>query len=218
MKKILLFVLFVGQLTYSQESGNYRFGIKIGPNFSHLITHDNSSTGFKGPYTKLGFCIGFIVDKKINDFTSFQAELVYNTVGGQWGKQFLNFIYEGNYVIYDLHYLSLPLYFKFKSNIGAILKNFDFLAGPVYSYNIRAIKDYTYGQTNMRDEVNRHELGIITGIKIPSPSGKFALSIHYYWALTDLFSDPTAVYPDELRNRDELMNRNFSVSIDYFIF
>jgi len=226
MRKLLLVILFVVQLVYAQESGDYRFGIKIGPNFSYLITYDNSPTGFEGPYTKLGICVGFIVDKTINEFTSFQAELIYNMVGSQWGKMFLEFSYEGNYVIYDLHYLSVPLYFKFKSNIGSILKDFDFMAGAVYSYNLRAEQDVyieeeypvDYGPTNIRDEVNHHELGIIAGIKIPSPGRKFALSIHYYWALTDLFSDPTVVYPHGLRHRDELINRNFSVSIEYFIF
>ena len=231
MKKIIMLVLAAILFASAQDSTGYRFGVAMGVNFSKIFTSDESVSRIWPPTYKAGYTVGVIMEKQINRRTSFQFELLYREAGSKWGQPLFGLGYDGDYAIYKLRYISLPFYYKLKSNIGTLLKNFDFCIGLVYSYNIFAEKQFveefdpppgedgTYnpGPSNIRDEINLHEFGLTVGVKIPI-GADWSVSVTYYRALNELYKDKTIIYPDDLNNKDTFVNSNFSVSVEYFIF
>ncbi|MBD3225519.1 MAG: outer membrane beta-barrel protein [Caldithrix sp.] len=224
MKITVLLVLIFSHFCFSQMNSDYRIGGKIGMNISHIVRDESSRSDFNDPYMKIGITFGFVVDKTINENTSIQGELVYNQVGSRWG----NSMFENpghDHAVYNLEYVTIPIYFKLNSKIGDLFTDFDFLLGASYSYNISAKQEVTiesydeidYGPKNIRDELNHNELGVLAGIKLPFYKDRIYFSLQYYWALTRLYHSPTIAYPDELQNKSEFKNRSFTISFDVFI-
>jgi len=216
MKLYMITFLAAFQFCYSQVANSYQFGVKAGANFSHIVRDEISKTELNESYMKLGFAAGVFVDKSLSEYTSLRVEFLYNQVGSNWGKNMFPQSQSGNYAEYDLRYLTIPVYFKLKSRIGNLLKDFDFMIGPCYSYNvyarqkvvIEAMDQLNYGPNNLREEINLHEFGVLTGIKLPFIGNKVSISLHYYWALTNLYSNETTTYPDGLDDKSSFKNRN----------
>ena len=224
MRITLLLIFVFTHFCFSQSLKDYRIGCKLGPNFSHIVRDESSRFRFNDPFIKLGITFGLVIDKTINENTSIQGEILYNQVGSRWGKSL--FGGDLDYAIYNLEYISIPVYYKFKSRIGNLFTDFDFLLGISYSYNISAKQEVMiesndeldYGPDTIRDEINVHEFGILTGIKIPFYKQRIFISIQYYWAITDIYQNRTISYPDELQDKNDFKNRNLSITFDFIIF
>ena len=136
------------------------------------------------------------------------------------------YLKEMDYAIYNLSYISVPICFQFDSRIGYLLDNFDLSLGLSYSYNIYAkqemfVETYhklNYGPNNIRNEINHHEVGILSGIRFPFYKKRIYISFQYYWAITRLYRIRTIVYPDQLVNKEEFRNGSFNISFDVFLF
>ena len=129
---------------------------------------------------------------------AYQFELLYNLTGSKWGQPLLGLGYDGDYVIYELRYLTLSVVGKLKSRIGNLIKDFDFVLGAAYSYNISAKQTWIIetsgesereiGSSNIRSKINLHEFGIVYGIKFPIKNRVYYLSILFYNVITPLYS------------------------------
>jgi len=232
MKKSLLIFLLIIPTLYSQNHFNdkgFHFGLKLGANFAHIAGAENSEGHFTEAHSRFGPVIGVIFDKKIGRLTSLQGELLYNDVGSKWQQPWFGFGWSGNYAIYKLKYITIPLYVKISNELGNFLDNFDLILGASYSYNIAAKQEISIeadgyapdsGPENIKDDINPHEAGLLLGIKIPynKKRRKVYINVQFYWALTYLYKSDAVSYPDGVQDLDKLKNRNLSVSLEYFIY
>ena len=220
--------LFLLSLLFSQNTSDLKLGIKIGLNFSNISgAKRNYSGNLSDPHIKLGSNFGIILNKAIDNTNSFQFEMLYNDVGSEWGRPFFNLGYDGDYAIYELKYFSFFGYFKLKSKIGNLIKDFDFIIGAAYSYNFSAkqkwiveVYDYDFetGPKDIRSEINHHEIGYIYGLKIPFKNRRLYLSLLFYNSISSLYSDSHTVYKDDFYNKEAMHNHTISLCFDYFIF
>jgi hypothetical protein len=226
MKRIIFLNIIIISSLYSQDSTSYNLGIKIGINLSYITgaLHSQRVRLEKG-YSKPGLCIGFIFDKKTNSPTSYQVELLYNKTGTMFGRGFIVFPPPGgDNVVYNLKYITLAGYFKLKSKIGDLIKDFDFVIGGAYSYNFVAtqewyIENFTFkGPKDIRNEINRHEVGIIYGIKFPFGNRKYYLNLLFYHGLTTLYPDSNTRPDGDFSSKRDMRNNTFSISFDAFLF
>ncbi len=224
---LLLPLQFLAAQNYSQHP--FYFGLKIGGNFAHIVGAEQPNSHFGEEHSKFGFALGGIFERNISKLISLEGELLYDSRGSKWGQQLIGLGDDGDYVIYNLKYISIPLYLKFSNDFGDFLDNFDFILGFNYSYNISAkqevviesdgtIPGYEYGPENIRDDINKNELGVLLGIKIPynKKRRKIYINVQFYWALTNLYKSDAVIYPDGVQNLDKLKNRNLSISFEYF--
>lgn len=228
MIRVLFFNLFLFGLLFSQNFADIKLGIKVGLNFSDISGAQRVySSKLSEPHKKLGGNFGIILNKPIDNTISLQLEMLYNEVGTKWGQPFFGLGYDGDYAIYNLKYFSFFGYYKLKSKIGNLIKDFDFVIGAAYSYNISAkqkwtveVYDYNFetGPKDIRSEINQHELGYVYGLKIPFKERRFYLSLLFYNSISTLYPDSYTVYKDDYYNKEEMRNHTISLSFDYFIF
>jgi len=227
MNHILILNLFFFSFLFAQDSSSFRIGIKGGANFSHITGAEIRDGGNLNEHQrKFGFNFGIIADKNIDPMFAFQFEFLYNLTGSKWGQPLIPIAYEGDYVIYELQYLTLSVVGKLKSRIGDILKDFDFVIGAAYSYNISAKQKWFIessgeseretGPYNIRPKINLHEFGIVYGIKFPIKNRKYYLSVLFYNALTSLYSVSINDYTYDFANKLEMKNKSLSICFDFF--
>lgn len=230
MKKIFVILLLLIAPLYSQNyfsDKTFHFGLKLGANFAHIVGTENSEGRFTEAHSKFGPAIGVIFDKKIGRLTSLQGEIIYNDVGSKWQQPWYGIGWSGDYAIYKLKYITIPIYVKISNELGGFLDNFDLIIGASYSYNISAKQEILieadgyspdYGPENIKDDINRHETGLLFGIKIPynKKRRKIYINVQFYWALTHLYKSDAVTYPDGVQDLDKLKSRNLSVSLEYF--
>lgn len=224
---ILIFSLLLPGFLFAQDTSSVRFGLKTGANFAFISGAKRQHySDLSESFRKWGYIFGVVADFKLKELSSIQLELLYNDAGSKWGMPYWPGPQGSESAVYDLHYISLIGYIKLKSNIGSFLKDFDFAFGIAYSYNIRARQEWfmdTYsfyaGPMNIRGEINKHEFGIIYGIKIPYKSGsKLYLSLLFYNSLSNLYPWPYTKYEDDFYSKNNMKNNSFSVSFEYFLF
>ncbi|GEM_PF-3011337 len=228
LRVLIIFLLSLqylsGQNLFKQNT--LRYGIKIGANFAHIVGADDDGM-FTEEHSKFGPALGVTAEKELGRLLSLQGEILYNDVGSKWQQPLLGIGYDGNYAIYYLKYISVPLYLKIRNDLGAFLDNFELIAGAAYSYNISAKQKvviesdgYTpdYGPLNIRNDINRNEYGILFGINIPynKKKRKINITVQFYWALTNLYKSDAKTYPEGLQNLGQLKNRNLSINFEYF--
>lgn len=225
MLRTILFILILFNSLISQDSKEYSFGLKFGFNFSH-ITGGYSYGKLNNAHKKPGINFGFIFHKRINELTSLQAEILYNEMGSKWGQPLICSVYDSDYAIYKFKYITIPVYYKCKSKIGNLIKDFDFVIGACYSYNFMAkqtwvveVYDYTLdvGPSDIRNEINIHEIGIIYGIKIPFKNRKYYLNFLFYNAISKIYHSTYKGYVNDFMDKNEFRNNTFSISFDYFL-
>lgn len=120
---ILLIILFNFASSYAQ---NYiAKGIKLGLNLATLSGDNVEDTEFK-----LGLVGGVFFVNKINDYYSFQPEILFTMKGS-------NFAGQGYTASQTIIYLEAPLLMKFSLIKESKLKPFIFI-GPALNYNISA--------------------------------------------------------------------------------
>ena len=224
IRSLLINIVVVVSL-FSQDSSSINIGFKGGLNFSYISgAHYDYSGNLNDNNFKFGFNFGVILDKKTKNPTSFQLELIYNKTGSKWGQPLIGFGYDGDYVIYELQYLTISTYFKLKSRIGNLFKDFDFALGVSYSYNISATQNWVLensdfeGPSNIRDELNKHEIGIVYGVKFPFKNRNYYLNFMFYHALTTLYPDSYIGYMGDFGKKNQMRNNTFSISFDAFLF
>ena len=228
MIRIILLNLLIVSFLFPQDSSSFRICIKGGVNFSYITGAEKgySDNHLNEDYSKIGFNFGVIADNKLDSMFTYQIELLYNLTGSKWGQPLIGIGYDGNYAIYELKYLTLSAVGKFKSRIGDLIKDFDFVLGVAYSYNIGAKQkwvveisgDYELdlGPSDIRPKINLHEFGIVYGIKFPFKNRKYFLSVLFYNALTTLYSRPIPIYRDDFTNKLEMRNNSLSICFDLF--
>ncbi len=230
IRTVIINLIIIASL-FSQDTSSVRIGFKGGLNFSFIPTLNNQHSGFgslNNANRKLGFNLGVILDRETNSPTAYQVELFYNETGSKWGQPLIGFLipYDGDYVIYELKYITISAYFKLKSRIGNLIKDFDFVIGASYSYNISTRQewvveysnyDFIVGPPDIQSEINRHEFGIVYGIKFPFKNRHFYLSFLFYNALTTLYPDTYSQYKDDFKYKYKMRNNTFSICFDVFI-
>jgi len=224
---VITLILVLVNIVFPQDSSPFRIGIKGGLNFSTITGAERRYTGnLSENQNKLGYNLGIITDKKIDSMFAVQFEVLYNNTGSKWGQPLIGLGYDGDYAIYELKYLTVSAIGKFKSRIGDLIKDFDFVLGASYSYNLSARQkwvveiygDYNFetGPSDIRSQINQHEFGIVYGIKFPIAKRKYYLSILFYNALTTLYSRTIPLYKDDFTNKLEMRNNNLSICFDLF--
>jgi hypothetical protein len=147
-------------------------------------------------------------------------------MGSKWGQPLIGMFYDGDYTIYNFKYVTISGVVKLKSRIGNLLKDFDFVIGMAYSFNISAKQKWVVdtsgddqlevGPSDIRNTINRHEIGIVYGIKIPFKDRKYYLSLLFYNALTSVYSSSYPEYIDDYRNKTKMRNNSISIGFDIF--
>ena len=223
LRSVLINIAIVASLV-AQDSSYISVGLKGGFNFSYISGSQHNYDGsLNDENPKFGFTYGIILDKKTKNLTSFQFELIYSETGSKWSQGLIPGP-SGNYVIYELKYLTISTYFKLKSRIGNLIKDFDFALGGSYSYNLSASQKWVLensnfeGPSNIRDEIYKHEFGIVYGIKFPFKNRKHYLSFMFYLAITTLYPEPSGAYMWDFSNKGHMRNNTFSISFDFFLF
>ena len=232
MIRIILLNLLLVSFLFPQDSSSFRIGIKGGINFSDITGAEyRNSSNLNNNHSKFGFNLGIIADNKIDSMFTVQFELLYNLTGSKWGQPlikigYVGIGYDGNYAIYELKYFTISVLGKFKSRIGNLIKDFDFVLGGSYSHNLSARQkwiveingdyDFETGPSDIRSQINQNEFGIVYGIKFPFANRKYYLSILFYNAITTLYSRPIPLYKDDFTEKLEMRNNTLSICFDLF--
>ncbi len=221
MKKCFMFFIVLIHLAMAQNGSRFNVGVSLDANFSTISTE--VCQRYK-PYTIPNFKIGALVQFKHNEWIRSVVELAYNRLGSNWGKSFWGMAGH-DYGRYDLRYISLFTYQKYRSNIGNFLKNFDFIFGLVWSYNIYARQKWYVewggdepfdpGPETLND-LNKFELGYYYGVSFPYFK-RVNLKFTAYHAITTLYNSYKH-YKDDLILKSEFKNLALSVGIEFFIF
>lgn len=103
---------------------------------------------------KAGGRLGFIFSQQLDEINTLQLDLLYEEKGSAWGSPFYSIGYDGDYAFYNLTYLSTSLYFKMKSRIDTLLKDFDFMIGGAWPHNLYARQKWV-----IEDAINGFETG-----------------------------------------------------------
>ncbi len=226
MIRILVINLIISTILFAQDTMSLNIGLKGGLNFSYISGNNGFSGHLNEYHSKQGYNFGIILDKRYSSESAFQIELLYNDTGSKWGQPFwLLTAYDGDYVIYELQYISLSAYVKLKSNIGTLFKDFDFIIGALYSYNLKArqkwvIEYYDYefdsGPSDIRNEINKSEFGFVYGVKFPFKNRKYYLNFLFYHAVSPLYKERYTFYKDDFNEKQDFKNNTFSISMDVF--
>ena len=227
MIRILLINSIISVMLFAQDTTSMNFGFKGGFNLSYISGNNENSGKLNEDHSKLGYNFGIILDKRYSAESAFQVELLYSNIGSKWGKPFFSLkAYDGNYVIYELQYISLSAYLKLKSKIGKLFKDFDFVIGASYSYNLKARQkwiveyydyDFDSGPSDIRNDINHHEIGLIGGVKFPFGNRKYYLNILFYHAISTLYKEKYKYYKDDFNTKENMRNNTFSISMDVFL-
>lgn len=203
----------------AQHSSKTHLFLKLGINANYI---SGPNCQIYEPHRYPGFNFGLGIEQKSDSLSTAGVELAYNARNAIWGRGFLGV--DGDYVIYTLKYLSIKPYYRLKSNIGGLLKNFYVETGFVLSYNIYARQDWTVemdefydswevGPADIRPEINKLEWGIFYGISFPY-FGPVSIDFSFYHALSHLYGNYKN-YKDDLKDKSEFKNHSFIVSLTY---
>ncbi|WP_456443117.1 hypothetical protein [Caldithrix abyssi] len=115
--------------------------------------------------------------------------------GGSWGRYWLEF--DGDYVIYELGYVSLLPYYRLKSNVGHLFKEFYVILGTPISFLTDARQSWTIetdgeyyhldlGPDNLYPELNKFEVGLKYGLSLHFV-GRIYTDFIFYKSFTKLY-------------------------------
>lgn len=165
---IALFLLIFAPQGFAQRNNpGPRLGIKGGANLSQFFINQPT---VEDENMKLGLHFGVFTKIPVNDFVSFQPELLYTNVGSKvsYGGSTLESalsIREGE-VRFNLNYIQLPL--AFALNIGPL----NIHAGPYLSYlisaNVKNLRTSDLTTVNTielnKDDFHTFDYGLLAGV------------------------------------------------------
>ncbi len=224
VKKILLFVVFLGIAHFSQSqilisiilgdklnSDGLEFGLDGGVNFSQI-------SGMESKQYATNIHLGFYFDIRLKNQLWFNTGVLVKSSQGASAlsendvyalyPELDNFIDSAGIYSQGLGYFNVPLMLKYK------FKNHVFIeAGPQVALLINANLNYTYEYDNVilntsvgnRDSFNRIDAGLVGGFgyKLAKGTG-INIGAKYYYGLVDISKSGT------LKNR----NRVFYLKVD----
>ncbi len=219
MKRTIVLILFLFAGLMAQKPSPYHWGIVMGFDFS-TISGERCGC-WKEVHSRPGLRGGVFMEDRQSDLKTLHIGLLYNETGSKWGQPLFGLGYDGDYAIYSLTYISIPAYYKIKSHIGTL--KFDFIIGPMYSYNLSAKQEWVVevdgpwdiGPDNIRKEIKRHEFGILYGAALPIKAGKINLNFLFYKAITKLYSTPIKTYANDFQDKYYFRNNTFSLGMEY---
>ncbi len=143
-------ILFLFNIAFAQNSTN--FGIKGGLNITFFNVDENDFG--ENPDSETGYYGGLFVDIEVDEFMSFQPELLY--IG-----------------LSDFKFLNAPIYLKYQ-----VAQNFDVLVGPSLNYffdffsNKFKVRADIAAAYNITPKVDAH-MKYTLGFEEISPNGLF---------------------------------------------
>lgn len=220
MKQLLLSLLLFFSLVNAQDSSNVDFLVSFGINSSYVA--GQGCQGKYEPHRRPGLHLSFAFERE-NRFSDYAGiEVAFEMRGGQFGRGFLD-LGGGDYAVYDLNYLSLTPYFRFKSKISHLLSNFYVVLGFSFSLALDAKQnwvvetdegwDYEMPPENFYDEISKKEIGLRYGLSFPV-SSSWLLDVLYYKSLTELYSE-CKIYEYDLNNKCDSKNYSLTVRLGY---
>ena len=222
MRYFLILLFLLSPCLQAQDSTRMHLLFKAGINANYFSgSYYQEYESHRAPGFKFG--IGF--ELKSDDLNTAGLELSYNERNALWGRGFIDFS-GGDYVIYRLKYVSIKPYYRLKSNIGNLFKNFYVEIGMPLSYNLSARQewhvemdefwgDWEVGPENIRSEINKFEAGIFYALSFPFV-GPLSIDFSFYQAISHLYGKHK-IYEDDLKNKEDFKNHSFSVSFTYRI-
>lgn len=225
MKQVIYFVLLLCmvQTGNAQPQGGWRFGFRGGPNLAKMERTDDTNRE-EVSYLS-GISAAFIFIQAVKEGRDLGIEVQYNMAGSDFGRPFRAMFYDGDYTTYRLHYLTIPIYYRFKSRIATLIEDFDLIFGASWSYLLaarqRVVKktDHPFdsGPTNIRSQLNHFDYGFLTGISFPIWCRRMGLSLRYYHGLTQVVPKSAKQYPDGVQDRSSMQNRWILIGFEAYL-
>lgn len=192
---VLLLTLSLVTFAYSQEQAT-TIGLKGGLNIGFLNGQDSDIEN-TDTEVRLGLNAGAYGEIALHPIFTLQPEVVYTQKGEtvEAGGDVLG----GTWNI-ELSYLEIPVLAKVYFPVETATRPFVY-AGPFLGFNLSAESDDIYqfagfdftGESNLEDEVNTTEVGVVAGAGVSYLLEKIVLmlDIRYTQGLTRTFDDDT---------------------------
>ena len=225
MKRTYILLILSIAFLQAQDSLKFDFVVNLGINASYV---EGVACQKYEPHRYPGFQFGLAIEKE-NKFSDFGGiEISFEGRGGIWGARFFEPV-DGDYVIYNLNYISLTPYYRLKSNIGHLFQNFYVILGTPISLLTYARQKWVIewsgpyddetdypdtGPKNLLPELNKTEIGLKYGLSFPY-FGHLAVEFIFYQAITKLYKSGYEMHKDDLNNKDEFRNNSFTVRLSY---
>lgn len=135
MRKIILIIAvftFIADFIEAQGSGDLKFGLKAGANFSNV--YDIQGEEFQAEY-KPGLAAGIFLTIPLGKYLGIQPELLFSQKGYKSTGNILGDSYK---FTHTANYIDIPILLEFKPK-GFITV----VAGPQYSYLVKIKNDFT---------------------------------------------------------------------------
>lgn len=175
MKKLFFLTiaaLFVSTGLFAQK--DWGWGIKVGGNVSNI-------NGLYAGKAKVGLNAGLFADRIVNDWFSFQTELMYSQQGVR--KHFGRNIY-----VQALDYINVPFLMKFYFDCGLNVQ-----VGPQVGYLVRA-KETEFTNRGNQAHFNKFNVDAVIGLAYDFQFG-LILEARYNVGITPLVKSYAVMFP-----------------------
>lgn len=193
--RILLILILFASTTFAND---LFFGVKAGINLSNMIDEggdEDLNIDFDENYLFIpGFHAGFLLEMNYNDFTSFEADLLFSTKGYRVKNEQINQTITNRFITYNIE---IPILAKFNKQLDLIdlfvgigpYLGFTFLG--TYEEEISDTENFNESNTNKLelggkdgDDIKPFDFGLIanTGIGFKN----FAFIISYELGVANL--------------------------------
>jgi opacity protein-like surface antigen len=160
-------------------TAQWELGGIIGLNFSGINVNPGSSNEEYGG--RVGFGIGAVVDRQLNDVIDLHFEPMYLQKGGK--------IKTSDFVaVYKVNYIEIPAFARFTLDINDSYKPYA-MAGTSIGFLTRAKYDYKDGGEQPASADTRSldiGAGFGGGVKIPVENKHFFAEVRYMWGFINL--------------------------------
>lgn len=238
---LLIFLLQFPSLTtlYAQNADpsvqvdkNY-FGLFVGASFSQIETaFSNYPAILQNPTWYPGVTIGVNYTIEKEAFYKQQFELYYQDKGAQWGRPLFGIGYDGDTGKYRVPVIGISMLHLFNSRIGTLIKQFEFLLGASYAFVLDASQEWLIESDqsiylppkNMYAWVNKHQLALILGVKVPFLFKNTQWGIAWHYGVTSLFKNKRPLLTNNgeentftIANRNSINMQSILISVEYSI-
>lgn len=208
MKKLFTLAAGLCLLAGTQSHAQIRFAPKVGVNFANISV--TNADGFD-PKTRVGFHAGAVVDIPVIKILSIQPGLLFNNVGYKMETTFLGSTTTTNA---SVNYLQVPINAQLNIPITDDFK-FNAQLGPYLAYCLGGTSKTDDESTDIKvgskaDEIKALDYGINAGVGAEFKN--IQLMLTYGLGLANGTNKD-----DALPKQIETYNRNFSISLAYFL-
>lgn len=190
MKKILLFAAFAALTFTTSQAQDFRFGAKLGANFSNVNGDDVDDTNGRA-----GIHLGGVARIGLSEMLAIQPELVFSSQGYK-----VNLPGDDGQI--RLSYINLPI----MADV-TLAEGFSLQGGPQVGFNISADAKYD-GDTEDIEDVQTIDFGVGIGAQYILPMNLF-FQARYVIGVTNVFEEIDGFQP-------EAKNSVISLSVGYF--